>query len=326
VRKALFRFVAFVAITVPLTAWIGASILGVDLGDRYELHATFDDVAGLFDGDVVKLAGVEVGEVTDIDVERGRALVTFAVDEDVALPTDTTVAVRWRNLIGQRYLSLEPGTSPAMVEAGDTLPRTRNVVDLGQLVNQLAPLARAVSPDDLNQILTALVQAFEGNEANFDALFADLSGVLDGIAERDQTISQMLEDYATLGDAVASRDRQIQAMVANLAAISETFADHDALLDEALVQLATFSDGLDRLLGASGDDLGAVLDSLAVLTGTAADHVDELEHALNGLPEVFSSLLPAVNRGEWLRVNLLCVVLEPGPCQTPMPPLPSEGG
>jgi phospholipid/cholesterol/gamma-HCH transport system substrate-binding protein len=326
VRRPLLRFVLFLAVTVPLTAWIGATILGVDLGDRYQLRASFTDVAGLFDGDVVKLAGVEVGEVTGIDVERGLAIVTFEVDEDVALPDDTTVAVRWRNLIGQRYLSLEPGTSTTMVADGDTLDRSRNVVDLGQLVNQLAPLARAVSPDDLNRILTTLVEAFEGNDANFDALFADMTAVLETLAARDSTIDQMLSDYATVAGAVADRDAQIQAMVSNLASISETFADNDALLDQALVELATFSDGLDRLFTQTGDDLGGVLDSLAVLTGTAADRVDQLEAALQGLPGTFAALLPAVNRGEWLRVNVLCVVLQPGPCNHPIGALPPEQG
>jgi len=274
----------------------------------------------------VKLAGVGVGEVTGIDVERGRAVVRFAVDRDVALPDDTTVAVRWRNLIGQRYLSLEPGESTTMLADGDTVERSHDVVDLGRLVNQLAPLARSVAPDDLNRILTTLVQAFDGNAASFDALFADLTSVLDALAERDETIGQMLADYATVSDALASRDEQIQAMVSNLVEIAATFADNETLLDDALRQLSSFSSGLDTLLTTNAAEFGASLDSLAVLTGTAAANVDDLETALQGLPHMFETLLPAVNRGEWLRVNVLCLVLVPGPCPSPMSFGVPEGG
>ena len=78
-------------------------------------------MAGLHGGDAVKLAGVPVGEVTGIDVVKGQAVVRFEVDSDVDLPTDSTVAVRWRNLIGQRYLWLDPGDA-----AGSSTTATRS--------------------------------------------------------------------------------------------------------------------------------------------------------------------------------------------------------
>ena len=55
-----------------------------------------------------------------------------------------------------------------------------------------------------------------------------------------------------------------------------------------------------------------------MLTGTAADHVDELESALVGLPPMFRSLLTTLDRGEWLRVSVLCVTVSPGPCPLPV--------
>ena len=316
-RLKVLRLTAFVVVTVLLTAWIGRNITGGSHGDRYELTATFDDVAGMYDGDDVKLAGLTVGQVTDIQVVDGRARVRFEVDEGVRLPEDSTVAVRWRNLIGQRFVGLQPGTSSIMLDDGDTMDNAKNVVDLGQLVNQLVPLAQAVSPDQVNQILTTLLQAFEGNDATFDELLADFDGVLATLAERDATISQLLQDYDTISTSIASRDAQIGQMVDNLVAISETFAANDDLLDDALVELATLSTGVDQVLDRSGDDLGLTLDHLAVLTGTAADHVDELEAALVGLPEIFRALLTTLDRGEWLRVSVLCLTVEPGPCPLP---------
>lgn len=322
----LARFMAFIGTTAVLTVWIGAQIAGVDLGERYDLTASFDDVSGLRTGDVVKLAGVDVGEVTGVDVERGRAVVDFEVDEDVGVPTDSTVEVRWRNLVGQRYLSIVPGQAAELVADGDTMANTANVVDLGQLVNQLAPLARSVNPDQLNTILTGLLEAFEGNDENFDAVLRDLATVLDTLAARDDQISGMLEDYGAITTAIASRDDQIQAMVTNLVGISETFADNRALLDQALVDLGGFTEGLDAFLERSSGDLGAVLDHLAVLAGTATDGIDDLERALQGLPVVFQALLPAVNQGEWVRVNVMCVTVVTGPCPYPMSFDPVEGG
>ena len=322
----LLRLGVFVAVTLGLTVWIGATIVGVETGARYQLSARFGDVAGLHGGDTVKLAGVGVGRVTGIDVERGEAVVRFEVDDDVRLPTDTTVAVRWRNLIGQRYLWLEPGSARSMLDDGDVVDRAEDVVDLGQLVNQLAPLAQAVSPEEVNRILTTLLEAFEGNEAGFDGLLRDLDGVLAALAQRDDTIEQLLEDYSAISGAVASREAQIDQMVQNLLAISATFADNDELLDRALVELADVSDGLDRLLSTGADDLGAALEHLAVLTGTAADHVTELEAAVANLPGLFERTHPALNHGEHLRVSVLCLTLAPGQCPYPMSVSGEPGG
>jgi phospholipid/cholesterol/gamma-HCH transport system substrate-binding protein len=316
--RSLAKVLAFVVVTVGLTVWIATTIVGVDRGPHYGLRATFDDVAGLRAGDDVKLAGVAVGSVTGVAVEQGKALVSFEIDEAVRLPDDSEMTVRWRNLIGQRYLQVVPGASSVMLTGGETIRRTRDVVDLGQLVNQLSPLARAVSPDQLNQILTTLLEAFDGNEAAFDQLLADLDLVLATVAERDQTIAQMLDDYETVGSALATRDQQIRDMVSNLAAISSTFADNDALLDRALTELSRFSSSADQYLSASADDFGATLESFAVLLGTTADHVPELEAALANLPPLFHALWPAVDRGEWLRVSVLCVVFTPGECPYPM--------
>ncbi len=316
-RSKVLRLALFVILTVGLTIWIGARIVGVDVGDRYELEATFDDVAGLHGGDVVKLAGVGVGRVSGIEIERGRAVVRFEVDEGVRLPVDSTVAVRWRNLLGQRYLWLAPGSSERMLGDGDEVDHAEDVVDLGQLVNQLAPLAQAVSPEQVNRILTTLLEAFDGNEATFDGLVRDLDAVLASLAARDDTIAQLVEDYAAISDAVASRDAQIDQMVQNLVAIATTFRENDDLLEEAVVELAGVSDGLDRLLSTGAVDLGAALDHLAVLTHTAADNVTELEAAFANLPALFEKVFPALNRGEYLRVSVLCLTFAPGQCPYP---------
>jgi phospholipid/cholesterol/gamma-HCH transport system substrate-binding protein len=308
---------AFVAITVGLTLWIAQSIVGVDSGGRYELVARFSDVAGLHGGDPVKLAGVGVGRVQGIDVEHGEAVVHFDVDEEVRLPTDSTVAVRWRNLIGQRYLWLSPGEADEHLGDGDTVEDAQDVVDLGQLVNQLAPLAQAVSPEQVNRILTTLLEAFDGNEATFDGLVRDLDAVLGSLAQRDDTISQLIGDYGAIAEAVASRDVQIDQMVQNLVAIASTFSENDALLDRALVELGGASQRLDQLLSTGAADLGDALDHLAVLTRTAAENVGALEAAFANLPQLFRDVFPALNRGEYLRVSVLCLTLQTGQCPYP---------
>lgn len=312
------RLVAFVLASVSLTWWIAGEIRGTTPEGAYSLTATFDDVAGLRVGDDVRLAGIPIGRVRAIEVVDGQAVVDLAVDPDVRVAADSVAAVRWRNLIGQRYVGIGPGTSATALEDGDTVAQTTDVVDLGRLVNQLAPLARAVGPEQINRILEALVAAFDGNDQAFDSLVANVGALTGALGQREAAVGQLLADAATITDAIASRDEQIAAMVANLSAIAGTVDATDQLLTRTVDELARFTDTSADLLVRSSGDLGAILEFAATLTGTVIHDLDAIEEALRTLPAMLDAVLPTINRGPFLRVNLLCLAVGPGPCPHPL--------
>lgn len=314
----VIRLLAFALLTGGLTAWIALEITDTGFGDRYRLTATFDDVTGLWSGDDVKLAGVPVGKVGGISVERGRAVVTLHVDEGVPVPADTEVAVRWRNLLGQRFVELRPGSSGQLLGHDDRIETTRSVVDLGQLVNQLGPLAGAVDPHQLNEIIEALATALVGSTQTVTALTGDLTVVLGTLAERDDTIRRIISDYAAITGTVAQRDEQIQTMVDNLVLLSRAFADNTALVDRALVELSGFAVDLDELLSGNADALDRLLENLSLVSGTVVDNLDTLEAAVAGLPGTLRDLFSTVDSGTFLKTNVLCTDVTPAPCSTPM--------
>ena len=314
--KQLIRFAAFSTLTLGLTAWIGLRIAQYEGGDKYELQATFDDVTGLFPGDDVKLTGVQVGKIKSIRVEEGRAVVRFQIDEAIDLPADSQVAVRWRNLIGQRYLYLYEGTATDLLpkDGSAVVGNATGVTDITGLVNTLGPLFTAVDPEKVNDLFTTLVDALEGNGDNLDSLLVNLNTVVATLAERDATLQQLLGDYRTITDQLASRDHQIETMIDNLVLLSQTFADNTALVDEALVELGGFSRDLDTVLTTNEATLASILSSLSVITDTATNRLDELEGALNNLPEALTDLHNVTNDGEYLNINVPCLSLTPPPC------------
>jgi phospholipid/cholesterol/gamma-HCH transport system substrate-binding protein len=324
-RASLRRFAVFVVASVVLTWWIAGEITGSGPDGSIELTARFGDVSGLVAGDDVRLGGLPVGNVEGVEVVDGDAVVEFTVDEEIEVPADSTIAVRWRNLIGQRYLALRPGEARARLADGDQVDRADDVVDLGRIVNQLSPLAQAVGPDQVNRIMESLVVAFEGNEAAFDDLTADLTSLAGALEERTDLLGQMQQDYAAIGDAIASRDRQIADMVTNLTSISGTLDATDRLVERALDEFARFAQGTEQLLVRAEQDLGAVLQQLPALTGTVRTEIGTIEEALRGLPQMMASVLPAINRGPYLRVNLLCLTAGPGECPHPLVFFEDEG-
>lgn len=324
-RSAVVRFGTFVVVSVFLTWWIAGEIEGRSPDEAIDIAARFDDVSGLLEGDDVRVAGIPVGRVTGVDVDKGEAVVRMRVDRSVDLPADSSAAIRWRNLIGQRYVSLRPGSQTSLVVDGTELETTDDVVDLGRIVNQLAPLAQSVGPEQVNRILTGLVVAFEGNESAFDGLVADLTSLSAMLADRDALLGQMQVDFATISDTLAERDQQIAAMVGNLASVADTLDATDQLLARGLEEFGSFAAGADALLTRSSTDLGSVLERLPVITGAVAQDLDIVERAIRGVPSMMDAVLPAINRGPYLRVNLLCLTAGPGPCPHPLLFFEDEG-
>lgn len=82
-------------------------------GDRYDVTARFNNVSGIDRGSDVRLAGVKVGVVREIegDFDRFEAVVTLALDPDVVLPDDTDARISTDGLLGNAYVALEAGGS-----------------------------------------------------------------------------------------------------------------------------------------------------------------------------------------------------------------------
>lgn len=323
----LLRLAAFVMVTIGVTVWLSFKIEKHNTNPRYELTAEFDDVTGLFPKDDVKLAGVVVGQVGSVKLQGpdceepcnpGAALVTFNVDKTYALPDDSQVVIRWRNLIGQRFLYLYAGKSNKNFEEGTRVPKkqTKGTVDLGQLINALGPLGNAINPNQINDIFQALNEALDGNEGNVTNLVKSLNSVVKTLADRSGTINQIIDDYNTITGTLAKRDDQIGIVVENLLTISQAVNDNTALVERALGNFATFSTNLATVLTGNEAALAATLDNLSVATDTIVGRLPELEGGLVNLGPAVQALFGGVNRGEFLTANVVCLDTDPAPCNT----------
>ena len=112
-----------------------------DVGDPggYTLIAKFDRVDGLDVGGDVRVSGIKVGRVLaqELDVESFRAVVTFSVDSDVRLPTDSSAAIASSGLLGGKYLALVPGAEDIELDDGEEVTLTQSSINLEDLIGQL---------------------------------------------------------------------------------------------------------------------------------------------------------------------------------------------
>ena len=162
---ALAKLMTFLIVTGLMTALLVVLIGNVALSNTKQYKLVFSDVTSLVKGDDVRIAGVRVGNVASVKLLTGSsAEVTIRVDSDVPLTQNTDAALRYRNMIGQRYIALTKGEgeSSARLKPGETigLDQTTPALDLTDLFGGFQPLFDALSPEDTNQLTYELVQVF----------------------------------------------------------------------------------------------------------------------------------------------------------------------
>ncbi len=324
--RTAIKFGMFVALCLGFLLYLASTIGNTSVAGlfgrgpgSYTVAAAFDDVTGLLVGDNVKVAGVAVGKVTDIDVERGQAKVTMSIRDRHALPADTSAAIRWRNLIGQRYVYLFPGDAPVSLEDGATIAETTNVVDLGELFNRLGPIVASIDSNQVNDFLDTVTTALEGNEASVSKTLDDLAVVVSGLGERDEAIGRLIDNLEVVARTVADRDAQIETMLDNLAALSQTFSDNTALLETAILEIGAFNTDLSAVLAANRGEIDRLLRSLDNTLNTVQGQLGPLELTLDRLDENAAATFRSSRNGEFLNQTILCLTVT-AECPHPIVP------
>jgi phospholipid/cholesterol/gamma-HCH transport system substrate-binding protein len=131
--------------------FVGGAVLAVALGflvyagqatglssapSEYELAASFRSADGVNVGTDVRMAGVKVGRVTDIELDPTtyRASTVFTVEEGIEVPDDSAVSISSEGLLGGNYVEILPGGSPFYFEPGDEIEFTQGSVSLVSLL------------------------------------------------------------------------------------------------------------------------------------------------------------------------------------------------
>lgn len=123
---------------------IGCVILAYQSGsvkrahDGYQLAATFNNVDGIHIGSRVKIAGINIGEVSEVNIDPStyKAKVAFFIDSNSKLPSDSSVSVVSSGLIGEKYLAVTPGSDAEFLRAGSSIEFTQSSINLEDLLGK----------------------------------------------------------------------------------------------------------------------------------------------------------------------------------------------
>ena len=222
----------------------------------YNVLVDFPDVAGLDVGDTVRVAGVEVGKVESISLRENLGQVTLSIDHRVPLYEDATAQVETYGLLGDRYISIDPGHSKLpRVDPGGEIHSAVSPEELDTLFAKLSEVA-----DDIKTVTTTLRNVLGGEEGEL-ALRQILENSRDLSKELVETVRQNQEDFRQITKQVAILTREMQGMVAeNREAVHRTLAT----VPETAENVRKITTDARRLFDDHYEDISETLSNLRV--------------------------------------------------------------
>jgi phospholipid/cholesterol/gamma-HCH transport system substrate-binding protein len=168
-RMTVVWLTLFLVFSLVVTWMVFATLQRDIAGPTTSYSAIFSDVSGLVEGDDVRVAGVRVGRVDNVELTGGnQAKVTFRVRSNQTLYNTTLASVTYQNIIGQRYLGLTQGSAQNEGErrrlpAGGQIPeeRTNPSFDISYMLNGFEPLFTELDPKQVDNLTNAIIKAFQ---------------------------------------------------------------------------------------------------------------------------------------------------------------------
>ena len=308
-RKSLagpvIKSAIFIAVTATVTAILGLSIAHSGVSATVGYHAVFRDVTGLNVGDDVDIAGVRVGDVTSISVyRRNEALVGFAVQAGRPLPVSVTATIKYLNLVGQRYIDLGQGTGPVgrTLPQGGTIPVSQTIpaLDLTALFNGFQPLFQALSPGDVNQLSSEIIQVFQGESPNVTTLVASVGSLTTTLSARDQVIGRVIENLNSVLHTIGSRSGELANFVSTLQELVSGLAADRQSIGSAVSAIAGLTSATAGLLRVARPPLRDDITQLGRLATNLANNTPAVNSFLQNLPVKMSRIARLASYGSWL--------------------------
>lgn len=224
-RGAAWRFALFAAVIGLLLVAIVSVIRQPVDGETRTYTALFTDVNGLRAGDEVRLRGIAVGQVKNIALQGDKAKVRFDLATSAPLFDNSKLAVRYQNLVGQRYIDVQHAPEPgAPLRAGATVGVAHTVpsFDVTSLFNGLKPVLATLSPEKLNKFTTSMLAVIEGNGSGVGPALDAIGELAGYVTDRQRVITTLIRNMSQINDKIGGASAPLITLLGNAADIFDS--------------------------------------------------------------------------------------------------------
>ncbi|OMQ25287.1 MULTISPECIES: MCE family protein [Rhodococcus] len=287
IKATSAKLFAFVILTTITGLGVATVVGNLRFGSTDTYQAIFSNAAGLGNGEDVRIGGVPSGKVSDVELQAdGTALVSFSVDSEHALTAGTLAAIKYKNLIGDRYLDLAAGEpDPSPLISPIPLEHTAPALDLDQVVNGFRPLLQGLDPDETNRLSSSLIQVLNGQESAVGELVGAIGSLTNTLADRDAAIGSVVTNFNTTLAAVDGRRDNLGVLLDQLEKVVTGLNSDSTTITTSLTSIDGLTDALAGVLAENRADVSSEVASLGTLAGRLNEQTDTLDLILTKLPE-----------------------------------------
>jgi phospholipid/cholesterol/gamma-HCH transport system substrate-binding protein len=310
----IWRLAVFLTVCLFFTFAMFAVFAQLRFDPEQSYRALFSDVSGLETGQFVRIAGVEVGKVKKITVQRNdTALVEFSADDSVVLTEGSRAVIRYDDLIGGRYLALEEGAGGTRKLApGATIPmsNTSPALDLDALIGGFRPLFRALDPNQVNALSGQLIQAFQGQGATISSFFQQTAALTNTLADRDQLIGQVITNLNIVLGSLGDQNTQFATAVDSLSQLVGTLAGRKQDISNSVAYTNAAAGSIADLLAQARPPLQTVVHETDRTAGLVVADKGYVDNILKTLPDKYQTLDRLGLYGDFFSFYLCDLVLK----------------
>jgi phospholipid/cholesterol/gamma-HCH transport system substrate-binding protein len=343
----LVKLVTFLVVTAMATYVLAATITNAGYGKASSYYGLFHDATGLLVGDDVRVSGVRVGSIQAIKLVRAPrtpdpstapfvAQVKFNVSVDRPLSSWTRATLRFRNLIGQRYLAIEqgsaiPGVADTLLKPHGVIPlsQTQDALDLSTLFAGFKPLFSGLDPAEINSLSLQIIQTLQGEGGTVDDLLQQTAELTSAIADKDKVIGDLVDNLSSVLDTVGRRDQKLSQLIVQLQRFVSGLAGERVVIGNSITGINNLTSATAGLLDKSRPQLKQDIEDVTGLAQTLNAGASTIDGVLQRFPTKIATLTRTATYGSWFNFYLCSMegtVTLPGGVQltpglpTPFPP------
>jgi virulence factor Mce-like protein len=273
-------------------------------GNRNHLTAYFAGTVGLYEGNSVRMLGVDIGTVDKVEPMGKQVKVEFAYDRDVAVPANAQALIISPSLVSDRYIQLAPAyTGGPRMTNNATIPlnRTQVPLEVDDLYASLSRVSESLGPNGANKngalsdLLNTAAKNFDGNGQALNDTITKLSQAAGTLSGNKDDLFATITNLGQFSTTLANSDGQVRKFEQQLADVSGFLSGERQNLAATVQQLGTTLTSVQDFIEKNRDRLKSNVDKLASVTKVLVDQRSALAEILDVAPVGLSNVTNTYN-------------------------------
>jgi phospholipid/cholesterol/gamma-HCH transport system substrate-binding protein len=308
---------ALAVVLVALAAW-------KLFPDTASYTADFANASGVVTGDQVRVAGIEVGKVTGVTLDRGVVHIDFTT-KHVEVTKGARAEVKLATILGQHYLDLVPGQGSSL-ESGGTIPlgRTKSAYTLDKFQVDANDAVQQLDDDALAGAVNTLTNNLDGDPAANREALKGIAQVSRTVASRDDELRRLIGSTRTVTDVVHGQQRNLMGLLGDSDKVAAMINQRRQTIVLLLRSARSMVHEVTLLVRDNQRQLRPTLVQLKTLMSTLEKNKTYLDHTLGAVTAQSRYFANATGNGPWIEVfapdflltdNVICAVTTPAACR-----------